>query len=116
MKRDKGFWTIIALFLLSGVAISVAAWRFTANNTFLNLRFAEEVLPRQTEVPEITRKFVHYVAENETGFLELRVGQFVQDSLSPFLTTSLIAFIFLSVRQHRLMKRIEKVEAERRAD
>jgi hypothetical protein len=116
VKHDKGFWIIIALFLLNGVAISVAAWRFTANNTFANPRFAEEVLPRQTEVPEITRKFAHYVAENETEFLELRVGQFVKGSLSAVFTTSLIAFIFLSVRQHRLMKRIEKLEAEQRAD
>lgn len=116
MKRDKGFWIIIALFVLNGLAISVDAWEFTANNTFANPRFAEEVLPRQTEVLENAWKFADYVAENKTEFLELRVGQFVERSLSALFTTSLIAFIFLSVRQHRLMKRIEKLEAGRRAD
>jgi hypothetical protein len=116
VKRDKGFWIIIGLYLIAGVAISVAAWQFTADNTFGNPGFAEEVLPRQTEVPEITRKFATYVAEDKTEFLELRVGEFVKDSLAAVFATSLVAFIFLAVRQHRLMKRIEKLEAERRAD
>ena len=116
MRRDKGFCIVIGLFVLNGVAIGIAGWQLTANNTFANSRFAEEVLPRQTEVPEITRKFAMYVAEEKTAFLELRVGQFVKGSLSAVFTTSLVAFVFLAVRQHRLMKRIERLEAERRAD
>jgi hypothetical protein len=56
------------------------------------------------------------MAETETDFLEFRVGEFVEGSLSAAFTTSLIAFIFLSVRQRRLVERIEKLEAERRAD
>jgi hypothetical protein len=116
VKRDKGFWIIIALFVLTGLAVNIAVWRFTADNTFANPRFADEVLPRQTEVPEITRKFASYMAENKTEFLELRVGRFVTGTLSAVFTMSLIAFVFLAVRQYRLMKRIEKLEAERRAD
>jgi uncharacterized membrane protein SpoIIM required for sporulation len=116
VKRDKGFWAIITLFLLNGAVIGLAGRQFTANNTFPDGRFGTEVLPRATEVPEATRKFAHYMAETETEFLELRVGEFVEGSLSAVFTTSLIAFIFLSVRQRRLVERIEKLEAERRAD
>ena len=114
MKRDKGFTIISALFLLNVVAIHYTTWRFTG--TFASPRFTQEVLARQTDVPEITRKFAHDVAKHETETLKFGVGYLVKGSLLALTGTSLFAFLFLAYRQHRLTERIEKLEAERRAD
>jgi hypothetical protein len=115
MIRDSVFWVVVGLFLLTGVSLCVNDWKFTAGNTFGRARFEDEVLSRQTEVPEITRKFAGYVSENDTEFLELRVGMFVSSSTWAVFLLAFVSFVVLAVRQNRLAQRFARIEVERKS-
>ncbi|MCC7086588.1 MAG: hypothetical protein IT427_16440 [Pirellulales bacterium] len=115
MIRDSVFWIVIGLFGLTGVLLYLNERQFTTDNKFGNERFADEVLSHQTEVPEITRKFASYTSESKTGFSELRVGQLVRGSTKCIFGIAFVSFIVLSVRQHRLEKRLVRLEAEHSA-
>ena len=116
MKHDSGFWVIIGLYASMAVGLSINAYRFASGNPFSEARLEEEGLPRQAAVPEATRQFIHVVSDRETEHLELRVGQLVRSSTGIVFTVSLATFVFLGIRQNRLAKRLNALEAERRGD
>ncbi len=112
MKRDTTFWVMVVIFVLVGACLRLSDWKFTAGNTFAHPRFQDEVLARQTEVPEIVRKFAGYKSEQKTEFLELRVGQYVNSSTGAVYALAFVAFVILATRQHRLAQRLERIETE----
>lgn len=114
MKRDAGAWVVIGLYALFSGLLWISAWRFTADNPFGKLPIVDAATSRQDEQSREARAFLRYTTEAEMAFFELKVGRYVKDSVGAVLSVSLVSSIILLVRQHRLMKRIESLEAERR--
>ena len=115
MRRDKGFWLVIGLYVFTSIVLSIAAWRFTSDIPFGYERFADAIT-RQTEVPEETRKFAGMMADMKTEWAKRQTNEYVGGIAGGLLLTSLVAFVFLAARQDKLKTRLEQLEADRRAD
>jgi hypothetical protein len=111
MTRDVGFWVVIGLYALFSGLLWISAWRFTADNPFARSPWADAA--RQDESPQLARAIVRYTTEAEMAFFEMQVGAYVKDSVRAVLSVSLLSVVILMFRQHRLMKRIETLEASR---
>lgn len=114
MKHDKGLWIIVAILLMLSFATSFFERQFTASNSFTNPDVVHD-FPNSAEVPQATRVHTHYVVDTKVDFLELKVKLFIKKMTTVVELLVFIAFIFLAVRQFRLTKRIEKLEADLQA-